>query len=236
MCGRYTLIGDADWIAEIFEADVEPIRGAHGPRYNVAPTQLAPTMVSAPAGRRVGFMRWGLVPHWAENLSVGTKMINARSETVATRPAYRDSFLRKRCVVPADGFYEWETLGSKKQPHWIHQPGRTPFGFAGIWSTWVGAEEEKVHSFSILTKPAPAPLVWLHDRVPVILESGLWDDWLAKGTPPDSLQELLAVSETPVLQSHPVSPRVNQAGYEAPDCIDEVDVEKPPTAEQTSFF
>lgn len=236
MCGRYTLIEDVDAIADVFEAEVEPIRASHEARYNVAPTQVAPAIVAAPTGRRVGFMRWGLVPHWANDLSVGPKMINARSETVATRPAYRDSFLRKRCLIPADGFYEWEAVGSKKQPHWIYRSGKPLFGFAGIWSTWVEATGEKVHTFSILTRPAPEPLAWLHDRVPVILPPTLWDDWLARGTAPERLEEVLKSSVTPVLQSHPVTRRVNQAGYESPDCTDEVELEDPPPEAQTSLF
>ena len=236
MCGRYTLTEDVEQIADVFEADVEPIRHVHEPRYNIAPTQDAPVVIAGREGRRVGLLRWGLVPHWADELSVGARMINARVESVSTRPAFRDSFLRKRCLVPADGFYEWEDRGSRKQPHWVHARRESLFGFAGLWASWTAPNEIQYHTYCILTRPAPAELAWLHDRVPLILPKEDWTDWLARGTAPEVLQEVLERAEPPALQTHPVSTRVNKAGYEEPDCTDEIDLDDFPVEEQTSLF
>ena len=235
MCGRYTLTDDVEAIAQVFHADVDGIRDTHRPRYNIAPTQEAPVVVAASDTRRAGLLRWGLVPHWADDLSVGGRMINARSETVHQRPAFRDSFLARRCLVPADGFYEWEDAGGWKRPHWIHRPGAELFGFAGIWARWGGESDTPVHTFAILTRDAPESLAWIHERVPVILTPDVWDDWLARGTAPEILREILDGADTPRLESHPVSRRVNRADYDAPDCTEEVE-EDPPIQPQMSLF
>lgn len=236
MCGRYTLTEDAEAIAGFFEADVDGIRSSHEPRYNIAPTQDAPVVVAGEGGRRAGYLRWGLVPHWADDLSVGGRMINARSETVHRLPAFKDSFLSRRCLVPADGFYEWQDLGGRKQPHWIHRPGSPLFGFAGIWARWKDPEDRDVHTFAILTRPAPPSLVWLHDRVPVILGPANWTDWLARGTTEEALAQILSDATPPQLDSHPVTPRVNRADYDSPDCTERVEPEPPVEEAQTSLF
>ena len=222
MCGRFTVTGEADAIGAAFAADVAPLRDVRLPRYNIAPTDEVPVVVAAPEGRRAGPMRWGLVPHWAGSPGVGARMINARSESVARRSAYRESFLARRCLVPADGFYEWVTREGVKQPYWLHRPGRALFAMAGIWALWKPARGNRLATFSVLTRAAPPAIRWLHDRVPVILPESAWDDWLAGGTPPAALQDILAGSETPGLHLHPVSRAVNRAGYDEPDCIEEV--------------
>lgn len=222
MCGRFTVTAEAGAIGEAFGARIAPLRDVRLPRYNVAPTDDVPVVIAAPGGRRAGPMRWGLVPHWAESPKVGARMINARSESVATRSAYRESFLARRCLVPADGFYEWEARATGKQPYWIHRPGAGLFAMAGIWALWKPAGGERLATFSVLTRAAPAPIRRLHDRVPVILPGVVWDDWLARGTTPATLQNILVENSTPELLVRPVSRAVNKAGYDEPDCIETV--------------
>ena len=221
MCGRFTLAVELGEVAEAFGAAVSPALAGHRRRYNIAPTQDALVVTAAPEGRRAGPMRWGLVPHWADDTRVGARMINARAETVATRAAFRESFLARRCLVPADGFYEWETRADGKQPYWIHRPGARPFAMAGIWALWRGDGASPLATFSILTRDAPAPVRRLHDRVPVILPEHRWTDWLARGTAAATLRAILAGAEPPELRLRPVTRAVNRAGYEEPDCIEE---------------
>ena len=225
MCGRFTLTAELGYVAETFGAEVSPALEGFPPRYNIAPTDEVPVVIAAPEGRRAGPMRWGLVPHWADSPGVGARMINARSETVATRSAFRESFVARRCLVPADGFYEWEARATGKQPYWIHRPGSALFAMAGIWALWGGRGAERLATFSILTREAPEPLRWLHDRVPVILPDQWWTDWLARGTAVESLHAIVAGADPPELRLHPVARAVNRAGYEDPDCVEQVALE-----------
>ncbi len=224
MCGRFTLTVELGEVAEGFSADLSPALAGHVPRYNIAPTEDAPVVIAAGERRRAGPMRWGLVPHWAESPRAGARMINARSETVATRSAFRESFGARRCLVPADGFYEWETRADGKQPYRIHRPGAALFAMAGIWALWRGDGGTPLATFSILTRDAPASIRWLHHRVPVILPETCWTDWLARGTTPGTLQAILAGCDPPELRVHPVARAVNRAGYDEPDCIEEVEL------------
>ena len=224
MCGRFTVTEEAGAIGETFGARIEPLRDVRLPRFNVAPTDEVPVVIAGPGGRRAGPMRWGLVPHWAESPKVGGRMINARSESVLERRAYRESFLARRCLVPADGFYEWETRASGKQPYWIHRPGTGLFAMAGIWALWRPSVGTRLATFSILTRGAPPTLGWLHDRVPVILPESAWDDWLGRGTTPALLTSMLSETQPPKLRLHPVSRVVNRAGYDEPHCIDVVEL------------
>lgn len=224
MCGRFTLTREADAIASTFAADIGPIRVTHQPRFNIAPTDETPVIIAVPGGRRAGPMRWGFLPHWARDPGYGARMINARSETVATRSAFRESFLARRCLVPADGFYEWESRPSGKQPWWVHCPGASLFGMAGIWSSWAAPEGPRITTFSILTRGSPSPIRWLHDRLPVILAESAWDDWLARGTTAPVLQSILKGAESPELHFRPVSHAVNRAGHDEPECIEKVEL------------
>lgn len=225
MCGRFTLAREVDAIADAFAAEVTPGLRDHGPRYNIAPTEDAPVVIAAPGGRRAGLMRWGLVPHWAESPRVGPRMINARSETVDSRRAFRESFVARRCLVPADGFYEWESRPSGKQPYWIHPAAGGMLAFAGIWSAWRSPSGSRLMTFSILTRDAPRAIRWLHDRVPTVLPARRWDDWLARGTTPELLRGILDGAEPPALNLHPVSRSVNRAGYDEPDCVVAIDTD-----------
>ena len=225
MCGRFTLTAELGRVAGTFAAEISPALEGFRPRYNIAPTDEVPVVIAVPGGRRAGPMRWGLVPHWADSPRAGARLINARSETVATRSAFRESFLARRCLVPADGFYEWEARETGKQPYWIHRPGSALFAMAGIWALWRGGGGDRLATFSILTREAPEPIRWLHDRVPVILPEGRWTDWLARGTVVESLRAIVAEADPPELRLHPVGRAVNRAGYEDPDCIERVALE-----------
>ena len=248
MCGRFTLARDADEIAAAFSADVEPIRSFHDKRYNVAPTDRVPIVISVPGGRRAGPMTWGIwtwtsprgrpggrqpagqrargrQPAGRPAVSV-RRRFNARSETVATRPTFRDAFRRRRCLVPADGFYEWESTPSGKQPHWIHREDGALFAMAGVWSFEAGAGPgrnrptgDRIATFAIVTRPAPPALQWLHHRLPVILDESTWNRWLARDSKRAALDAVMAAADGSGLRTHPVSRAVNRAGYDEPDCV-----------------
>jgi putative SOS response-associated peptidase YedK len=232
MCGRYTLAGTdpsqlrARWpVGERLE-----VRR----RYNVAPGDDVLAVVRD--GRSEGgaaegtLLRWGLVPFWASDpKEIGVKTINARAETVAERPAFRDAFESRRCLILADGFYEW----SGGVPHWIARPGGEPFAFAGLWASWrpkgASREVEPLRSCSIVTTAAAGPVRALHDRMPVILAGAEQESlWIDAATPADELHALCAPDAAPELEFRAVSRAVNDARHDAPDCLD------PP--EQASLF
>ena len=166
MCGRYSLIADIGELQERFDFDGTDLTLT--PRYNIAPTQMALT-VTSDSGRRGGYMRWGLIPSWAKSASVGRRMINARAETVAERPSFRTALQRRRCLVLADGFYEWQRKGSSKSPMRIVMASGEPFAFAGLWDAWRDPKGEIVRSCAIITTAANELLSPIHDRMPVIL-------------------------------------------------------------------
>jgi putative SOS response-associated peptidase YedK len=188
MCGRFTLTVTAETIADFFGLVEVPTLT---PRYNIAPTQLVAVVARAEAGRRLGWARWGLIPSWAPDpASVAYRMINARSETVEASGAFRDAFGRRRCLIPADGFYEWQAAGKKKQPYHFTLRDRGPFGIAALWERWRGGEEDIV-SCALLTTSANAAVGAVHDRMPVILPPAAFDRWLAPG--PQDEAELRAL-------------------------------------------
>jgi putative SOS response-associated peptidase YedK len=221
MCGRYTLTAPGEIVAEIFElVDVPPIL----PRYNLAPTQEAAVVriVKPGAPRTLAALRWGLIPYWAQDPAIGNRMINARAESVAEKPAYRDSFRRRRCLVPADGFYEWKKLDAKtKQPYLIHRQDRRPFAFAGLWSSWRSPESGPLETFTILTTSPNDLMRRLHDRMPVILDPRDYAAWLDPANRDAAhLQSLLAPAPDGGWQATPVSRAVNHPAHDAPDCIE----------------
>jgi putative SOS response-associated peptidase YedK len=178
MCGRFTLTIDAALLAQVFSLDATP---DHRPRFNVAPTQVHPIIRRGPSGRTATPMRWGLVPSWAKDASVGNRMINARAETAGSKPSFRSAAKQRRCLVPADGFYEWVATGSGKQPVHIRRPDRRPFALAGLWERWDGADEQPLLSFTILTTEALPPLTEVHHRMPVIVAEDQWAEWDSPG-------------------------------------------------------
>ena len=170
MCGRYTLTSPVEALRQLFDfAGAAPNLG---PRHNIAPTQRAPVIrLGADGGREMQMLSWGLVPYWAEDISLQSHMINARGETVAEKPAFRQAFRQRRCLVPADGFYEWPTVGAKsKQPFLFRRQDKVPFAFAGLWERWVPPQGEVLESFTIVNIAANATMAPFHDRIPVILD------------------------------------------------------------------
>jgi putative SOS response-associated peptidase YedK len=222
MCGRYTLSTPTDEIAALFDLATQMDLPALPQRYNVAPTQEAAVVrVVAPgAPRRLDLLRWGLVPYWADDLSIGNRMINARSESAADKPAFRRSFRRQRCLVATDGFYEWKKEGKLKQPYHIRRKDRHPFAFAGLWERWKNPEGNLLDTFTILTTSANDLLRPLHDRMPVIVDRRDFALWLdPEVTDPAVLQPLLAPAPPDEMETVPVSRTVNSPAYDGPDCI-----------------
>ena len=217
MCGRYTLISN---ISEFqgrfgFVMDEPP----SGPRYNVAPTQSVLTVVNN-GERRGEMMRWGLVPSWAKDIKIGNRMINAVSETAATKPAFRSAFRYRRCLVLADGFFEWRREGKKRVPLYFSQKSGEPMAFAGLWENWKSQEGEWVHSCTILTTAANSFIEPIHSRMPVILSAETEPLWLDPLTEtPDNLEPLLLPAPSELLEVSEVSPVVNNARSEGPECI-----------------
>jgi len=222
MCGRYTLTAQPDQIVAAFGL---PGISEYSPRYNIAPTQGVPVVRAAEANdeREFAQLRWGLVPFWAKDLKIGNRMINARGETVATKPSFRQAFVKRRCLVIADGFYEWKKLGkNEKQPYYIHRKDASPFGFAGLWERWNG-EDGQVESCTIITTSANALMEPLHDRMPVILDPEDYETWLDPSLQErDEVERLLASHPMPDWETYPVSTIVNNPRNESPECIERV--------------
>jgi putative SOS response-associated peptidase YedK len=208
---------------ELFELPyVPPLE----PRYNIAPTQpVAAVRYDIDTGeRKLDLLKWGLIPFWAKDAGIGNRMINARSETVAEKPAFRAAFRERRCLVPADGFYEWQKLGTRKQPHHIHLPGGGGFGIAGLWESWESGEGDTVESCTLLTTEANETLKPIHHRMPVILDPSDYDVWLdPKLTDRDTLEHLLRAMPEDALVASPVSTLVNSPGNQGPELIAPID-------------
>ncbi len=220
MCGRYSLAVPADVVAELFGLLEVPDLS---PRWNVAPTQDALVVRTTDAGRAGALLRWGLVPAWAKDASIGNRMINARSETVAEKPSFRSALRRRRCLVPADGFYEWRKTADGKVPTRIRRRDGRPFAFAGLWERWTRGEGAPLETFTILTTLPNHLLRPIHDRMPVILAEDDWDAWLAPGErPAEALLPLLGPCPDGDLEAFAVSPRVNSPRHDDPACAEPV--------------
>ena len=221
MCGRYTLSSPSDDIALLFDLPELP---SLPPRYNLAPTQEAAVVrVTQPGGpRQLDLLRWGFIPFWAKEASIGNRMINARAESVAEKPAFKWSFQKKRCLVVADGFYEWKKEGKLKQPFLIHRQDGKPFAFAGLWSTWRDPQKaEPVETFTILTTDANDLMRPLHDRMPVIVDAEKFDLWLdPRVEDAMKLLPLLVPHGAEGFEAFPVSRAVNSPAHDEPDCIE----------------
>ena len=203
MCGRYILASDLDGLQARFGFEAGAL--SYGPRYNIAPTQEVLVITKAPAdiaadnptnniqrGRRAEMMRWGLVPSWAKDISLGSRMINARGETLAEKPAFRAAYRKRRCLIPADGFYEWKREGKRKVPMYIFPKSRRPFAFAGLWESWRAPSGDTVRSCAIVTTSPNSFIEPIHNRMPVMLSQeaeGLWLDPLVED--PGVLGQLL---------------------------------------------
>lgn len=220
MCGRYTLGREPNSLLDYFHLHGEvPF---YHLSYNIAPSQDVPVIIQDNQQHRVCMlMRWGLVPHWAKQIDARYKMINARVETIADKPAYRDAFRTKRCLVPADGFYEWRQTEQGKQPYYIYKEDKSLFAMAGVWATW-RTEDSTLHSFSIVTTTANEFMRDIHERMPVILPEENYDNWLSPAEEPAQLQYLLHSYQHETLACHPVSKAVNNPGNNEPALICEM--------------
>jgi putative SOS response-associated peptidase YedK len=216
MCSRYFLDADGNVIAYTFRVPLkEPVRK----RFNIAPTQQAPVIrVGNGGAREMAMLRWGLVPSWAKDLAVGTRMINARSEGVEAKPAFRAAVQQRRCIVPATGFFEWKAEPRRKQPFAITVPGRALFGFAGLWETWTPAQGETVETFTIVTTDANDAIAPVHDRMPVILPQDAEDTWLT-GKPDDARALLKPYAGEVNLRA--VGSLVSNVKNDVPECLDD---------------
>lgn len=231
MCGRFALIHTKEDIERFFAvAGVE----AFPPRYNIAPTQPVLVVTVAPdrpegsnlPGRDAVLMRWGLLPSWVKDPRDFPLLINARSETAATKNSFRAAMRHRRCIIPASGFYEWkrDKPSRRSQAYWIHTPGGAPVGFAGLHETWIGKDGSEIYTCAILTTAAPADLAHIHDRVPVPLAPEDYARWLdCRAYAPADVADLLATPEQGVLEAVAVSDRVNKVANSGPDLLEPVD-------------
>lgn len=222
MCGRFVAASDPDGLVRFFVVD-ERRDSDIPPSWNVAPTDPVRAVVEHDDRRYLVRFRWGLVPHWADDPRGGAKMINARSETAGDKPAYRDAWRRRRCLVPADGFYEWQVgPDGARIPTFVHPTDTPVFAFAGLWETWRGPDPdaEPLRTCTILTMPADARLADLHPRMPVVLPRSRWDAWLDRGTTdPDTVRDLLADAGPGGLAHHRVAQAVNTPRTNHPELV-----------------
>jgi putative SOS response-associated peptidase YedK len=221
MCGRFTLRAPASVVAEQFALfEVPPF----APRFNIAPSQPVPVVRLTPGragnGRELVWLRWGLIPAWAKDAAIGNRLINARAETVAEKPAFLSALRRRRCLVAADGFYEWQRTGQRKQPYFIRLRDDRPFAFAGLWESWEGPDSSQLESCTLLTTEANELMRPIHDRMPVILPADGYRAWLDPTVEqPEQLLPLLRPYPAEELTAEAVSTFVNSPAHEGPECI-----------------
>ena len=227
MCGRFTQERPTSELAEIFEA--QDLVAGPGGNFNVAPTDEAAVVVQREERRAVTAYRWGLIPHWATDARVGNRLFNARAETLATSPMFRDAFRRKRCLVPVDSFYEWRREGAVRQPFRVVRTDALPLALAGLWAGWRNPETGEVRrTFSIVTTVPNDLMRAIHNRMPVVLAPEAWDRWLDPSPPdPGELQGLLVPAPDGSLEAYPVSRAVNDVRNDGPGLIEPLDDGRP---------
>jgi putative SOS response-associated peptidase YedK len=228
MCGRYRLTAKERYLREHFALDQDP---SWAPRWNIAPSQPVPIIRqdAKKPSRTFSLARWGLVPYWAKNRSMEFRTINAMSETAAEKPAFREAMKLRRCLVPADGFYEWQNIGTKqKQPYNFGLTDDSVFAFAGLWERWRNPANEVVETCTILTTKANPLVADVHDRMPVILKADDYDLWLDPGIAnPARVAGYLQPFDSRLMKKYPVSTRVNRAENDDPECAREVSITAP---------
>lgn len=218
MCGRFDLHIPRELLERIFGA---PFLHDIQPHYNIAPSQqIVVVRTDQEGNRQFAFLKWGLIPYWTKDPSIGSKMINARSETVDVKPAFRNSLKHRRCIIPANGFYEWEEVEGKKKPLYVKMKDDSPMLFAGIWDHWKSSEGNEIESCTILTTNSNELIKPLHDRMPLILEAGDVNLWLdTQVTDPEKLKLLLVPYPSEKMGMFPVSEIVNSPRNDNPECI-----------------
>jgi putative SOS response-associated peptidase YedK len=219
MCGRFALFASGEELAERYPfVEIPTI----DPRYNVAPTQAVAVVRATPAGQQLRFLRWGLIPSWASDPSIGNELINARAETVSEKPSFRSAFKQRRCLIPASGLYEWQKSGSgRKQPYFIRPRDGGLFSFAGLWECWHDPRGETVETCTILTTEANELMRPLHDRMPVILDPAAEASWLDSGADATSLHALLIPYPGEKMEALPVGRWVSDPKHEGPRCLEQ---------------
>jgi putative SOS response-associated peptidase YedK len=227
MCGRFVSASPPDELARYFGAELDDDLE---PNFNVAPTNEVYAVRARDDHRHLTALRWGLVPFWAKDLKIGSRMINARAETVAEKPAFRKAYQRHRCLIPADGFYEWAKLEGRKnkQPYFIHRTDGEPVVFAGLWERWrprledgktIDESAEPIETCTILTTTPNAEMSAIHDRMPVLLPPSVWDDWLSEDAELDHVGSLLRPAPDGLLTLVPVSTAVNNVRNKGEELI-----------------
>ena len=221
MCGRITLTSSGTELATVFELELQQPLPTLEPRYNIAPSQDVATVRNDRDGRReLSFERWGLVPHWAKDPSIGYRMINARSESAATKPAFRDALRARRCILPANGFYEWKGSRAERTPYLFRRNDSSLLGLAGLYERWHGEGGEVIDSCTILTTEANELMRSFHDRMPVILPPSAWATWLDRETRDvDRIAPLLRPCPEDWLEPAPVSTRINDPKNDDEACL-----------------
>jgi len=223
MCGRFSLRArNAAILAEYFDIADVPLLKA---RYNIAPGQPAPVVRLKPGQtntrRELILLRWGLIPGWAKDQSIGNRMINARAESLAQKPAFRAALRRRRCLIAADGFYEWQGIGRSRQPYYIRFRDDRPFAFAGLWESWEGPDHTAIDSCTIITTAAGELIRPIHDRMPVILPPEAYDVWLDPAVENfEKFTALLVPFSSREMEVYPVNTLVNKASHDGPDCVE----------------
>jgi putative SOS response-associated peptidase YedK len=218
MCGRYTLTRHPRRVAELFGLESLP---ELEPRYNIAPGQRVPVVRDAETGRQLVLMKWGLVPAWAAEPGIGNRLLNARCETVADKPAYRAAYRKRRCLLPADGFYEWKTVQGRKQPFLFRLRDGDLFALAGLWESWHTPDGATLETCTVLTTAANELIRPLHDRMPVVIRAEDHRAWLhPEEQPPDSDRRLFTPFPADAMEAAAVNPWVNRAGNEGPRCLE----------------
>jgi putative SOS response-associated peptidase YedK len=219
MCGRFALFAGPEELAKAFGVTIEDV--TLPPRYNIAPAQAVPVVRTTDGRRQLVPAHWGLIPAWAKEAAMGSRMINARAETVTEKPAFRVAFRSRRCLIPASGFYEWQARGRGKVPHFIRRADGGLLAFAGLWERWTPAEGEPVESCAILTTTANAVMAPIHERMPVILDPGDFPAWLGEtAAAPADVAALLRPFTDGRLVAVPVSTYVNNPAHDGPQTIE----------------
>lgn len=220
MCGRYTQTKSGEAIAKTFGLLERP---DPKPRYNIAPTQPVSAIAQREDEREYRIFQWGLVPSWSKDPKIGSRMINARSETVAEKPSFRAAFKRRRCLILADGFYEWQRTSGKKQPYYIQVEDQAIFGFAGLWETWQDGEGSHLETCTILTTEPNGLMETIHNRMPVIVHPEDFDLWLDPSLQDGRhIQHLLRPYEDEAMTAYAVSTAVNNPKHEQPACVEPI--------------
>ena len=251
MCGRYVITSPASALSELFEFNERP---NIAPRFYMAPTQSAPVILASPQSdhgdrvRQCQTMRWGLIPSWSKEIPTSAPLINARAETITEKPSFRGAFQRRRCLVPADGFYEWERAGNPKQPYLIGLKGFAPFAMAGIWESWVPEQhvhtnaspvasgKKELRSFSLLTTDANSMISTIHHRMPVILRPEHWETWLSQTSPTPTILDVLKPYSSEEMEMHPVDPRVGNVSQDDEGLLSRYTPPTPTAPAQGSLF